>query len=88
LYYDVSLQKIVELDVVIPTSPRTSKIESGYSNYSIFILVFLPGSGWLEISRVPTVPEISVGVKFPVFFCVFVASGWKFFRLFGQKFLD
>jgi hypothetical protein len=51
-------------------------------------LVFLPVSGWLEISGVPTVPEISVGVKLPVFFRVFIASGWKFFWLFGQKFPD
>jgi hypothetical protein len=36
LDYDVSLHKIVELVVVIPTSPRSSKTESGCSSYCRF----------------------------------------------------
>jgi hypothetical protein len=36
LYYDVSLHKVVELVVVIPTSLRSSKMESGCSSYCCF----------------------------------------------------
>jgi hypothetical protein len=32
-YYDVSMHRLVELVVVIPTSPRSSKTESGCSSY-------------------------------------------------------
>jgi hypothetical protein len=36
LDYDVSLHKVVELVVVIPMSPRSSKTESGMSSYCRF----------------------------------------------------
>ena len=36
LDYDVSLHKVVDLVVVIPTSPRSSKTESGCSSYCRF----------------------------------------------------
>jgi hypothetical protein len=36
LDYDVSMHKVVELVVVIPTSPRSSKTESGCSSYCRF----------------------------------------------------
>jgi hypothetical protein len=36
LYYDVSPHEVVELVVVIPTSPRSSKTESGCSSYCRF----------------------------------------------------
>jgi hypothetical protein len=38
LDYDVSMAEVVELVVVIPTSPRSSKTESGYKNYSRFCI--------------------------------------------------
>ena len=41
LYYDVSRHNLVVLVVVIPMSPRTSKMESGYKIIVVFILVFL-----------------------------------------------
>jgi hypothetical protein len=36
LDYDVSLYKVVELVIVIPTSPRSSKMESGCPSYCRF----------------------------------------------------
>jgi hypothetical protein len=36
LDYDVSLHKVVDIVVVIPTSPRSSKTESGCSSYCCF----------------------------------------------------
>jgi hypothetical protein len=36
LYYEVCLHKVVELVVVIPTSPRSSKMEAGCSSYCRF----------------------------------------------------
>jgi hypothetical protein len=35
-YYDVSLYEVVELVVVIPTSPRSSETESRYKSYCSF----------------------------------------------------
>lgn len=34
--YDVSMHNVVELVVVIPTSPRSSKSESGCKSYRVF----------------------------------------------------
>jgi hypothetical protein len=42
LDYDVSMDEVVELVVVIPISPKSSKTESGFSSYCCFISVFLP----------------------------------------------
>jgi hypothetical protein len=36
LDYDVSLHKVVKIVVMIPTSPRSSKMESGCSSYCRF----------------------------------------------------
>jgi hypothetical protein len=36
LDYDVSMDDVVELIVVIPTSPRSSKMESGCKSYRCF----------------------------------------------------
>jgi hypothetical protein len=50
LYYDVSLHKVVELVVVIATSPRSSKTESGCSSYCCFHFGIFVVSGALEIA--------------------------------------
>jgi hypothetical protein len=43
LYYDVSMDEVVEHVVVIPTSPRSSKRSPDAKVIAVFILLFLPG---------------------------------------------
>jgi hypothetical protein len=50
LDYDVSLHKVVDLIVVIPTSPRSSETESGCSSYCHFHFGISAVLGWLEIA--------------------------------------
>jgi hypothetical protein len=50
LDYDVSLHKVIELVVVIPTSPRSSKTESGCSSYCHFCFGISADSGGPEIA--------------------------------------
>jgi hypothetical protein len=50
LDYDVSLHKVVELVIVFPTSPRSSKMESGCSSYCRFCFVISAISGEAEIA--------------------------------------
>jgi hypothetical protein len=48
LDYDVSLHRVIELVVVIPTSPRSKKWSPDAQVIAIFVLVFLPVFGFLE----------------------------------------
>jgi hypothetical protein len=51
LYYDVSLYKVVELVVVIPTRPRSLKTESGCSSYYHFCFGISAVLGGASFSR-------------------------------------
>ena len=76
LDYDVFLHHLVVLVVVIPTSPRTSKTEFGYSSYArfsvgIFLQFYMVGStGVLPAKRVSvlvlSVFYAVVPARFPV----------------------
>jgi hypothetical protein len=54
LDYDVFMDEVVELVVVIPTSPRSSKMEFGYKSYRRFLycLLFLAGLSGPNLDRI------------------------------------